>query len=104
MAGLVASDQQGPLATSLSTAAEGQAERRDRLAYGKLKEHLKATHFVETFTYDWRASTQQLGDLLAKRLDQVLMIIPDQPVRILAHSMGGLVVRAAFATDDGKAI
>ena len=74
------------------------------LAYGKLKEHLKATHFVETFTYDWRTSTQQLGDLLAKRLDQVLKDHPDQPVRILAHSMGGLVVRAAFATDDGKAI
>ena len=74
------------------------------LAYGKLKEHLKATHFVETFSYDWRASTQQLGDLLVRRLDQVLKEHPDQTVRILAHSMGGLVVRAAFATDDGKAI
>ena len=72
-----------------------------RLAYGKLKNHLHDRHYVETFTYDWRQPLSTLGTRFAASLSDILARHPDQPVRILAHSMGGLVVRAAFAHDPG---
>ncbi|MBR0565108.1 CHAT domain-containing protein [Azoarcus sp. L1K30] len=70
-----------------------------RLAYGKLKDHLHERHYLETFTYDWRQPLTVLGPTFARALTDILARHPDQPVRILAHSMGGLVVRAAFAHD-----
>ncbi|GAB3245538.1 DUF7379 domain-containing protein [Chitinimonas naiadis] len=65
--------------------------------YGKLARHLGRSHIVVRHGYDWRQPIQALGIQLADKLRQVLDAHPGQPVRILAHSMGGLVVRAAFA-------
>ena len=67
------------------------------LAYGKLADHLAATHAVTRFDYDWRKPIAALGDALAATLQKALADNPGRPVRILAHSMGGLLVRAAFA-------
>ena len=69
------------------------------LAYGKLADHLDASHRVIRHDYDWRQPIRALGVALARVLRAALQAHPDQPVRILAHSMGGLVVRAAFAAD-----
>ena len=67
------------------------------MAYGKLAQKLGDTHRVELFDYDWRQPIARLGEQLAGRLSDLLDKNPTTPVRILAHSMGGLVVRAAFA-------
>lgn len=67
------------------------------MAYGKLVKQLGKTHQIELFDYDWRQPIAKLGEQLAGRLSDLLDKHPDTPVRILAHSMGGLVVRAAIA-------
>jgi CHAT domain-containing protein/pimeloyl-ACP methyl ester carboxylesterase len=67
--------------------------------YGELVEHLSATHRVEVFPYDWRLPIEQeakrLADAVARTLDDPARA--GQPVRILAHSMGGLVARTMIA-------
>lgn len=69
------------------------------MAYGRLADHLARSHELITFAYDWRQPIATLGTTLADTLRKALADHPDKPVRILAHSMGGLVVRAAFAAD-----
>ena len=70
------------------------------LAYGRLADHLAAAHAVEPFAYDWRQPAGVPGEELAQRIERVLDAHPGRAVRILAHGMGGLVVRAAFAVRD----
>jgi CHAT domain-containing protein/triacylglycerol esterase/lipase EstA (alpha/beta hydrolase family) len=64
--------------------------------YGDLVEHLGCSQRVVPFAYDWRQPLEVLADRLAQLLQQQLDITANrrQPVRLLAHSMGGLVVRA----------
>ncbi|UVJ41798.1 CHAT domain-containing protein [Pseudomonas sp. LS1212] len=69
------------------------------LTYAKLIEHLQLSHQVIIHDYDWRQPIATLGKGLASVMRKALTAHPDQPVRILAHSMGGLLVRAAFAAD-----
>lgn len=69
------------------------------LAYGELADWLDGSHSVIRFDYDWRQPVLDLGKTLAATLREALASHPNQPVRILAHSMGGLVTRAAFAAD-----
>lgn len=61
--------------------------------YGDLCEHLELSHRVERFPYDWRKGVFDSGRELASRLE-MLRKETSQPIRILAHSMGGLVTRA----------
>lgn len=67
--------------------------------YGDLCRVLERTHRVEPFPYDWRLPLGQLGEQLCTRLRTLAAASGSRPVRLLAHSMGGLVVRAAFHTD-----
>ncbi|MET0028107.1 MAG: alpha/beta fold hydrolase [Candidatus Thiodiazotropha sp.] len=75
--------------------------------YGPLLEFLARTHRVEVFAYDWRRSVRDAAERLADRLE---MLLPraekeGQPVHLVAHSMGGLVVRALIAdTKRGNAL
>jgi CHAT domain-containing protein/pimeloyl-ACP methyl ester carboxylesterase len=62
--------------------------------YGDLHEHLQASHRTVAHAYDWRLPMDVLADQLAVVLREQLDGAPGQPVRVLAHSMGGLVVRA----------
>ena len=74
------------------------------MAYGKLEEYLSARgYYVETCAYDWRKPVAELGREFAARLTTVLSDHKSQPVRILAHSMGGLVVRAALTGRQPRA-
>lgn len=71
--------------------------------YGPLLEFLARSHRVETFPYDWRLSVRDAAASLAGKLEDWL---PEaersgQPVHLIAHSMGGLVVRAMIA-DGGR--
>ena len=65
------------------------------LSYDALTDFLRRTHEVIEFSYDWRQPIEQEAQRLAAEM-QVAMAARDQsgqPVRILAHSMGGLVAR-----------
>ncbi|MBM4258889.1 MAG: hypothetical protein FJ147_23670 [Deltaproteobacteria bacterium] len=72
-----------------------EAEDLFSLSYGKLCKTLERTHRVERFAYDWRQPLDVLAERLGSFLDQ-LMKETQQPIRLLAHSMGGLVVRACI--------
>jgi CHAT domain-containing protein len=65
------------------------------LSYGALCDKLADSHRVVRFPYDWRQPLDVLGDRLGELLDQLLGQT-QQPIRLLAHSMGGLVVRACI--------
>jgi CHAT domain-containing protein/pimeloyl-ACP methyl ester carboxylesterase len=63
------------------------------LVYLGMKLHLKQAGFdAEYFPYDWRLNLQLLGGMLKAKLDSMK---PDK-VHLAAHSMGGLVARAAL--------
>ncbi len=75
------------------------------IAYGDLIRFLAASHQVEPFPYDWRDALDKAADRLRRRIDALLPGAEqaDQPIRIMAHSMGGLVVRAMLCTAEGQA-
>ena len=64
--------------------------------YGDLVEFLSASHDAIAFDYDWRQSilteAERLAILVEKKMKET-----SQPIRFIAHSMGGLVVRAMAA-------
>jgi hypothetical protein len=69
------------------------------LAYAELVRFMDGSHDVLPFPYDWRLSVRdaagRLADEVARALDRTEA--GGHPVRILAHSMGGLVARAMIA-------
>lgn len=63
-------------------------------SYLRLKLYLRAHGFAaQLYDYDWRLSVGELGAALAARLRAAA----GRKVAIVAHSMGGLVARAALA-------
>jgi pimeloyl-ACP methyl ester carboxylesterase len=68
-------------------------------SYLRLKLYLRAAGFAAEFhDYDWRLSIAQSGRALAERL----RALRPARVAIVAHSMGGLVSRAALALGDTR--
>ncbi len=74
----------------------------DGKAYGAIVEFLSETHQVIPFPYDWRLSIEDSGRRLNQKLQEILAGIDRsrQPVRIVAHSMGGLVARSMMMEAD----
>lgn len=76
-----------------------RAEAPVRMYYGDLIEYLAKTHTVRSFPFDWRRpvaeEARRLGDEIDEALDQAER--DGQPVRIIAHSMGGIVARVMIA-------
>lgn len=68
--------------------------------YEELVERLSATHKVIPFPYDWRAPIEKEAARLEADIAAALAETA-QPVRIVAHSMGGLLARAALAGSRG---
>ena len=64
--------------------------------YGNLADYLSDSHEVIPVPYDWRRSVLEHGHTLAGLVDERLRN-SNQPVRIIAHSMGGVVFRAMAA-------
>ena len=61
-------------------------------SYLRLRLHLRAAGFaVDSYDYDWRQGVSELGRALAEHLAR-----SRAPVALVAHSMGGLVGRAAL--------
>ncbi|MGN6720151.1 MAG: esterase/lipase family protein, partial [Candidatus Binatia bacterium] len=84
-------------ATTGSDAGDGVTpEKLFDMSYGDLCLFLMDTHRVERFPYDWRLPLNNLAGQLEKFLRRLLdeTNSPLRPIRLLAHSMGGLVVRA----------
>jgi CHAT domain-containing protein/triacylglycerol esterase/lipase EstA (alpha/beta hydrolase family) len=77
------------------------AEKLFGMFYGDLCEHLQATHRVVRFPYDWRQPLDVLAQALQGTLRGLLEETKESkpPIRLLAHSMGGLVVRALIHAD-----
>lgn len=75
------------------------AEAPVGMAYLDLIKYLQTSHEVIPFPFDWRRSILQearrLADAVAAALDRAEA--QNQPVRLLAHSMGGLVARVMIA-------
>lgn len=65
------------------------------VSYAQLCNHLAGSHRVVQFAYDWRQPLQVLGERLGQTLDS-LVRETKEPIRLLAHGMGGLVVRACL--------
>jgi hypothetical protein len=61
--------------------------------YGELSEFLSDSHDVRQFPYDWRQSVMDWGDRLGQEMERALAR-SDLPVRVIAHSMGGLITQA----------
>ena len=65
------------------------------LYYGEICSFLGGSHDVRPWGYDWRRSILDNAKDFATVLNAALAGT-DRPVRIVAHSMGGLVARSAF--------
>ena len=74
--------------------------------YAELMDHLSVTHEVRPFAYDWRKPVKESAELLATEISAALDSAEshDMPVRIVAHSMGGLVARAMIGSETGKKV
>lgn len=70
--------------------------------YQALADFLAATHEVIPFPYDWRRPIDESAARLNTMLLDTLARIDrrKRPIRIVAHSMGGLVARAMMLRDD----
>ncbi len=60
--------------------------------YYKLAEHLSETYDVLTFQFDWRKSVQEAAGRLKDTIEDIIKSTSVK-IHIVAHSMGGLVVR-----------
>jgi hypothetical protein len=65
------------------------------VSYAELCGRLAESHHVVRFPYDWRQPLQVLGERLGQFLDN-LAGQTGEPIRLLAHGMGGLVIRACI--------
>ncbi len=67
--------------------------------YADFIQFIGRSHELKKFPYDWRHSVLHNADLLAQEITQLLPQLESskRPLRILAHSMGGLVARAMLA-------
>ena len=83
------------LAWDPATAARVEPDGPIGSSYDDLIERLADTHEVIPFAYDWRRPIEDEARRLAAAVDAALAArgTSQQPVRMLAHSMGGLVAR-----------
>ncbi len=66
--------------------------------YAPLRLRLQwAGYQVDDHYYDWRKSIDDLGQELATRIGQLKQREPNRKICVVAHSMGGLVTRAALS-------
>ena len=61
--------------------------------YDDLAAFLAASHRVIEFAFDWRKPIEDEAKRLARDVDAALDARPQVPVRLLAHSMGGVLAR-----------
>jgi CHAT domain-containing protein len=62
-----------------------------KTSYKKLGEALQGEYDVVTFPFDWRLSLEQMAGKFDKKINELLKL--NQPIKIVGHSMGGVLVR-----------
>jgi CHAT domain-containing protein len=62
-----------------------------KTSYGELGEKLEETYDVVTFEFDWRIPLKVSAARFEKKIGE--LIAHKQPIKIVAHSMGGVLVR-----------
>jgi triacylglycerol esterase/lipase EstA (alpha/beta hydrolase family) len=94
----------GGLSTLAMGAKNVEASGVVRSAYAELCQYLARTHEVIPFPYDWRQSLELSAARLEEAIEVRLQEADEhrQPIRLFAHSMGGLVVRVMLATRAGR--
>ncbi len=88
------------------TAKNVQPDKPIGKGYKDLIRFLADSHDVRPFAYDWRKSLLETAHRLRQDLEKTLDTLEatQQPLRIIAHSMGGLVVRVMLATPEGNKV
>ena len=83
--------------TRLNIAAPGvKAPSLIRTSYKKLVDYLSPTYDVVTFPFDWRLQLNESAALFDKKINELLA--HRQPIKIIGHSMGGVLVRDFIIT------
>ena len=79
-----------------TTANRVQPDGPIGMSYDDLIDYLADTHEVIPFSFDWRRPIEDEAHRLAVAVDAAIAVrnATRQPVRIVAHSMGGIVARA----------
>lgn len=67
-----------------------------RTSYAKLVKHLSASYDVVVFPFDWRLQLNESAKKLASTIEELLQY--KQPVKLIGHSMGGVLVRDFMVT------
>jgi hypothetical protein len=60
-------------------------------SYRKLADHFSSTYDIVTWPYDWRMQLVARAELFKNKIEALLGL--GQPVKIIAHSMGGVLFR-----------
>ncbi|WP_010523065.1 CHAT domain-containing protein [Aquimarina agarivorans] len=82
-----------------STAKNVEAYGLMGSAYRSFLKELRKKNNVIPFPFDWRKSTIEAAHLLAADL-KIRLETTSQPIRIVAHSMGGLVIHALYSLPE----
>ncbi|WP_084438854.1 DUF7379 domain-containing protein [Algoriphagus mannitolivorans] len=62
-----------------------------KTSYGKLADYLGKTYDVVTFPFDWRMPLPDSAKFFRDKVEELMEF--GQPIKIVAHSMGGVLVR-----------
>lgn len=62
-----------------------------KTSYRKLVRHFSSTYDVVTYPYDWRLQLATRAREFKRKIDELLKY--NQPIKIVAHSMGGVMFR-----------
>ena len=67
-----------------------------KTSYEKLVKYLQQNYDVVTFAFDWRIPLNSSAILFKEKIEELLLY--KQPVKIIGHSMGGVLVRDFMVT------
>ncbi len=69
-----------------------------KTSYKTLADHLSELYDVVTFAYDWRKQLGETASLFDSKIRELLK--HEQPIKIVGHSMGGVLVRDFILRHD----
>lgn len=92
----------GGLTSLLHSPDSNATIRADALvgsSYRKLTEFLEREYDVVTFPFDWRISMADNAAALNRKVEELLPL--GQPIKLIGHSMGGVLIRDFIVNHDG---
>ncbi|RYY51138.1 MAG: CHAT domain-containing protein [Chitinophagaceae bacterium] len=69
-----------------------------RSSYAKLVKQLSASYDVVVFPFDWRLQLNESAKKLKEKIEELLAF--KQPIKLIGHSMGGVLVRDFMVTQQ----